>query len=92
MEIILKYIITDHGAIVFNEGITQVANGFPKVYSAGFVTIRNGQVLKVFGGSSSMKMKIKSQAKDRIIIADIFSPLSQIKYHLFNIKEFYEHD
>jgi len=88
---ILKYIITDFGAVLFNEAVThsQVAKGFDKIYSAGFVEIQSGIVIDAHGRSESLNVDSQPK-KDEEIISDILSNFSAIKYHLLQIKEFYE--
>ena len=59
---IFKYIITDSGAILFNENTIhkQVAKGFKKVYSAGFVNVkimRREVEIEAYGESTSLKIK-----------------------------------
>lgn len=89
-----KYIIVDEGAILFNENTThsQVAKGFSKVYSAGFVHVKikhRDVELEVYGESSSIE--IKSQPLiDKIFIEDLFAPVSKIKYFNMQVKPFYE--
>ena len=88
-----KYIITDTGAILFNENTThsQVAEGFDKVYSAGFVSIEFGLFkveVKSYGKSESLKLKSIPE-KDEFIIKDLFASASEIKYYAFNVKSLY---
>ncbi|MDP2692788.1 MAG: hypothetical protein Q8O88_04080 [bacterium] len=88
---ILKYIITDFGGIIFNEAIThsQVAKGFDRIYSAGFVEIQSGIVISAYGRSESLNIDSQPE-KDEEIISDILSNFSKIKYNLLQIKEHYE--
>lgn len=90
---IFKYIITDTGAILFNENTThkQVAEGFEKVYSAGFARIkimRREVEVEAYGESTSLEMQSIPEI-DKIIIDDLFAPISKIKYFNMSVKEFY---
>lgn len=88
---IFKYIIVDTGAILFGESTThsQVAEGFDKVYSAGFVKIGGQEGIWCYGQSTSLGI-VSNPPKDSQIIRDLFSKVSVIKYFGFNVKEFYE--
>lgn len=90
---IFKYIIVDEGAILFNENTTHsvVAEGFKKVYSAGFVHVRIGQrdvEIDVHGRSESLNID-SIPLIDKIIIEDLFAPVSQIKYFDMKVSPFY---
>lgn len=91
MKINFKYIIVDSGAILFNENTTHsdVAKGFKKIYSAGFVS-KNliSDEIVCYGHSDSLKIEAHPEI-DKIIIADLFSPMSQIKYFGMSVKELY---
>ena len=91
---IFKYIITDSGAILFNENTVhkQVAKGFKKIYSAGFVSVkimRREVELDVYGRSDSLDIE-SLPLVDKIIIDDLFVPVSKIKYFNMSVKSFYE--
>ena len=91
---IFKYIITDTGAILFNENTVhkQVAKGFKDVYSAGFVRVKISHrevELDVYGKSDSLDIE-SLPLIDKIIIEDLFSPVSKIKYFNMSVKSFYE--
>jgi len=91
---IFKYIITDDGAILFNEIAThkQVAFGFKKVYSAGFVRIkimRREIEVEAYGRSDSLEIE-SIPLIDKIFIEDLFAPVSKIKYFNMSVKGFYE--
>ncbi len=88
-----KYIIVDDGAILFNENTThsQVAQGFKKVYSAGFVHVkimRRDVEIEPYGKSESLKIE-SLPIIDKIIIEDLFTPVSKIKYFNMEVKGFY---
>lgn len=87
---IFKYIIVDTGAILFGESTThkQVAEGFDKVYSAGFAKIV-GKEIKCYGESDSLKIR-SIPTKDEQIIQDLFATMSLIKYFGFSVKEIYK--
>lgn len=89
-----KYIIIRTGAILFNEYTThsQVAAEFDKVYSAGFVVIGfddEGLSIKPYGDSDSLKIT-SDPIRDKIIIADLFSGVSAIKYFGLSVDELYK--
>jgi hypothetical protein len=90
-----KYIIVNTGAILFNEYTThaQVAADFDKVYSAGFVTLsfdkKAGLVINPYGESDSLKLKSVGLF-DKLIILDLFSQVSSIKYLGLVVAEVYE--
>lgn len=78
---IFKYIITDIGAILFNENTIhkQVAEGLGKVYSAGFVRIkimRREVEIEPYGLSDSLGIE-SIPIIDKIIIEDLFAPVSK---------------
>jgi hypothetical protein len=88
-----KYIITDSGAILFNENTVhkQVAQGFEKIYSAGFVRVKvmHREIeTEVYGESESLGIKSEPLI-DKIIIDDLFVPVSKIKYFNMSVKGFY---
>ena len=93
MTVTFKYIIVNTGAILFGENTTHsgVADGLGKVYSAGFVKMGINPDLSIwcFGQSTSLGI-VSNPPKDHIIIMDLFSRLSAIKYLGFDVKEFYE--
>lgn len=91
MIITLKYIITDFGAVLFNEAVThsQVAKGFKKVHSAGFVLLRSGIAIKVYGRSESLKLD-SHPVEDKKVIDDILSTFSSIHYNMMDIEELYQ--
>lgn len=91
-HITFKYIIVDTGAILFNENTThaQVAKGFDKVYAAGFVVIKNYDVvIKCYGGSESIGI-VSIPQKDKVVIKDLLEPVSSIKYFGFSVREHYK--
>lgn len=92
---VLKYIITDGGAILFPEEVVhkQVAYGFKAmklpIYSAGFVKI-DGEKIICFGESTSLDIKSKPEVDSIIIKETIFNRINTFKYHLSHIKDFYQ--
>lgn len=90
---IFKYIIVDEGAILFNEITThkQVAEGFKKVYSAGFARVkimRREVEIEAYGKSDSLE--IESQPLiDKIFLDDLFTPVSKMKYLNMQVSPFY---
>ncbi len=91
---IFKYIITDYGAILFNENTThsQVGTGFEKIYAAGFVhvkMIRRDVEIDAYGRSESLNIESVPMI-DKIIIEDLFVAVSKIKYLNMCVKSFYE--
>lgn len=90
-----KYIITQFGAILFNEHTPHslAASGFPKIYSAGFFTNEGQHGVPIephcYGESESLDIKSIPE-KDIIIVKDMFETISKIKYGLLNVKDFYE--
>lgn len=98
MKIEFKYIITDAGAVLFQEPIThlQIAHGTKElkrnIYSAGFCTLDFTQNpvpdVKCFGRSNSLKLN-SIPDKDKIVIEMSFNPISPLKYHFVTVKEIY---
>jgi len=97
MKIIYKYIITDTGAVLFNEQATHLMMGSGTlkckrpIYSAGFVAITFDKkiIVEPYGESESLKIK-SVPAIDKIVIEDLFNPISAIKYALMIVKDLYE--
>lgn len=90
-----KYIIIDQGAILFNENTThkQVARGFDKVYSAGFVGLELNSLptesdIKPYGRSASLDIDSHPEL-DIPIILDFLKGSPQIKYFYYSIKNHY---
>jgi hypothetical protein len=93
---VLKYIITNGGAILFPEEIvhSQVAEGFKKenhpIYSAGFVALDvNMNIQKCYGESTSLEIK-SHPTQDMIVIKECFSNINSIKYGLLIVKDLYK--
>jgi hypothetical protein len=90
---IFKYIITDFGAILFNEATTHsmVAEGFikegKKIYSAGFCIIKDGFVREVYGRSESLDMESHPDI-DFGVISNLFSVIA--KYLPKDINQLYK--
>lgn len=94
MKLVFKYIITDTGAILFNESTphAQVAQGFPKVYSAGFCVLNLSKLdptIHCYGESTSLKIKAIPKL-DEQVVADLFEEVSQIKYFGMMVKNLYK--
>lgn len=99
MKLIFKYIVINSGAILFNENTIHsiVAKGFMdvgmKIYSAGFVKleyegISQKPTVTSYGNSDSLKIESRPEL-DNIVIADLFEPISKIKYNLLFVNDIY---
>lgn len=92
MKLIFKYIVTENGAILFNESTVhlQVAHGFKEIYSAGFVAIDliTGTATPT-GESESIGIKSIPHL-DKPIIEDLFAQASKVKYFGFRVGAFYK--
>lgn len=92
-----KYIITQDGALLFNDAITHksVAPRDRKVYSAGFCNIdfypNDEHKVICYGKSESLSIA-SIPIKDEYVIRDILRAYSKIKYYNFSIKNFYEEE
>lgn len=97
-----KYVITDDGAILFDEPLTHslAAAGTKQInrpiYSAGFCNIDFSNTtedgtphIECYGESVSLHL-LSIPALDTIVIAALFAELNPIRYHILNVAALYK--
>lgn len=95
MKKVFKYIIVDSGPIFFGEKTVHstVAQGFEKIYSAGYVIIKWGCInvneVKCYGKAVSLDL-LPNIPVDQRIIKDYFDVAGMFQYNLIEIKDLYK--